>query len=147
MHHWATTRNFCSFLLMGNCYRKRDIFLREKLAYSNFCGLSLIALTSYWRERWSVMALPGHLERFALFIKSNMISCIYLIDLNLIKSKYIFVCTTFLLNAIFLLFWFDFKLISVAILFWFYSNIIFKWLDLEFHKEKKTFMALARQAP
>ena len=36
------------------------------------------------------MALPGDLERFALFIKSNMISCIiYLIDLNSIKSKYI----------------------------------------------------------
>ena len=130
MHHWATTRNFCSFLLMGNCYRKRDIFLREKLAYSNFCGLSLIALTSYWRERWSVMALPGHLERFALFIKSNMISCIYLIDLNLVKSKQIFACTTFVSNTISLLFRFDFTSISVTILFRFYSNIIFKCLEL-----------------
>ena len=87
------------------------------------------------------MALPGHPERFAWFIKSNMISCIYLIDLNSIKSKYIFVCTTFLLNAISILFWFDFKPISVAILFRFYSNMIFKWLDLEFHKEKNPYGA------
>ena len=31
MHHWATTGNFHSFLLIGNCYHKRDIFLLEKL--------------------------------------------------------------------------------------------------------------------
>ena len=31
MHHWATTGNFRSFLLIGNCYHKRDIFLLEKL--------------------------------------------------------------------------------------------------------------------
>ena len=73
-----------------------------------------------------------------------MISCIYLIDLNSIKSKYVFVCTTFLLNAISLRFWFDFKSISVAILFLFDSNIIFKWIDLEFHKYRNILMALAR---
>ena len=31
MHHWATTGNFPNFLLIGNCYHKRDIFLLEKL--------------------------------------------------------------------------------------------------------------------
>ena len=119
----------------------------EKTAYSDFYGLSLIALIGYWRENWSVMALPGHLERFALLIKLNMISCIHLIDLNLIKSKYIFVCTTSLLNAISILFWFNFKSISVAILFRFHSNIIFKWLDLKLHTEKKILVALACRAP
>ena len=114
--------------LMGNCYHKRWIFFYLK-NWENFYGLSLIALVGYRRESWSVMALPGHLERFALFIKSNMISCTYLIDLNSIKSKYMFVCTTFLLNAISLLLWFVLKSISFAILFRFYTNIIFKWLD------------------
>ena len=128
MHHWATTGNFLSFFLMGNYYHKRHLFYLEnweQTAYNSFYGLSLIALIGYRRENWSVVALRGHLVIFALFIKSNMIYCIYLIDLNLIKSKYIFVCTTFLLNVIFLLFWFDFKSISVAILFRFYLNIIF----------------------
>ena len=31
MHHCATTGNFCNFLLMGNSFHKRDIFLLEKL--------------------------------------------------------------------------------------------------------------------
>ena len=31
MYHWATTGNFHSFLLMGNCYHKRNISLLEKL--------------------------------------------------------------------------------------------------------------------
>ena len=30
MHHWATTGNVCNFLLMGNCYHKRDIFFTWK---------------------------------------------------------------------------------------------------------------------
>ena len=40
--------------LMGNCYHKRWIFFYlknwEKTAYSNFYGLSLIALIGYGRE-------------------------------------------------------------------------------------------------
>ena len=61
-------------------------------------------MAGYRRESWPVMALPGHLERFLLFIKSNMIFCIYLTDLNLTKIKHIFFCTTFVLNTFSLLF-------------------------------------------
>ena len=53
VHHWATNANFCSFLLIATCYHKRDIFYLKnwkKTAYSNFYGLSLIALIGYRGE-------------------------------------------------------------------------------------------------
>ena len=120
MHHWATTGNFCSFLLMGNCYHKRDIFLLEKLGENGVQQLlrGVFNSTDWLPKRKLIgMSLPSHLERFSLFIRSNMISCIYLIDLTSIKREYIYVCTTFLLNAISFLFRFDFKSTSLAILF------------------------------
>ena len=130
MHRWATNGNSQSFLLMVNCYHKRNTFLLENMeenGLQQFLQAAFITLISYRRENWSVMALPSHLERFALFIKLNMVSCIYLIDLNLIKSKYIFVYTTILLNAISVLFWFINKLILFAILLGLYPDL--KWLD------------------
>ena len=108
MHHWATTGNFRSFLLMGNCYHKRNIFYLknwEKMAYSNFYGLSLKALIGYRRITWLVMALPCHPERFVLFIKSNMISCVYLIELNSIKSIYIYLFVPLFFYTIFFFFY------------------------------------------
>ena len=148
MHHWATTGNFRSFLLIGNFYHKRDIFLLETLENGVQQFLRAVFNSTNWLPKRTLIGYgtpwrPGEI----CFIHQIEYDFWYLINLNSSKSKSIFVCTTFLLYAISLLFWFDFKSISVAILFLFYSNTIFKWIDLEFHKDKNILMAVARQAP